>query len=102
MLKCPELQTTFLNFLRSLRAALEEGQKTSNVDIQFMLASIHKCQGVVQQLTDKEVDPFDRVGDKQFLQNINVPDRPYGYSDRMCTVLISTNKSQEKKSMILY
>ena len=42
----------------SLEAVLQEGQKTSNVDIQFMLANVQKCQHIVQQLRDGELDPF--------------------------------------------
>ena len=50
--------TKLLCFFSSLEAVLQEGQKTSNVDIQFMLANVQKCQHIVQQLRDGELDPF--------------------------------------------
>ncbi|KAL3847969.1 hypothetical protein ACJMK2_018857 [Sinanodonta woodiana] len=40
----------------SLQNTLDEGNKASNVDIQFMLGNLQKCQGLVQELLTKERD----------------------------------------------
>ncbi|XP_060594592.1 vacuolar protein sorting-associated protein 4B-like [Ruditapes philippinarum] len=40
-----------------LESVLEEGQKMSNVDIQYMLATSQKCQSLVQKLSSFENDP---------------------------------------------
>ncbi|KAK3583644.1 hypothetical protein CHS0354_021380 [Potamilus streckersoni] len=41
-----------------LENTLAEGNKTSNVDIQFMLGNLQKCQGLVQELVSQERDPL--------------------------------------------
>ncbi|XP_021370518.1 vacuolar protein sorting-associated protein 4-like [Mizuhopecten yessoensis] len=53
----PEL-SLYAEALSRLQETLEEGQKTSNIDVQMMWLNIIRCRQIIQQLSASENDTF--------------------------------------------